>query len=59
MESEVELDDDIKKFYHITAYPELIALFLNSNAIKNMIQLLSHENIDIRIEVIGFLKDLF
>lgn len=33
MQSEVELDEDIKKFYHITAYPELIIIFYNSNVI--------------------------
>ncbi|KRX06697.1 Armadillo-type fold [Pseudocohnilembus persalinus] len=57
MESEIELDQKIKKFAHLSAYPELIQIFVQSSAIQNMILLLQHDNSDIRNEVINFIKD--
>lgn len=58
MQSEVELDEDIKKFYNISAYPEYICIFGNSSAVKCMVELLAHKNDDIRVEILGFLKEV-
>lgn len=34
MESEIELDDNIRKFEHITAYPDLFKIFNKSSVTK-------------------------
>jgi len=47
MDSEIEIDDSLKKISNITAYPEYLNLLSASSAIPNLILLLQHENLDI------------
>ncbi|KAM3127154.1 Beta-catenin-like protein 1 [Paramecium bursaria] len=58
VDSEVDLDMDIKELQNIAAYPELYPILYHSNGLENMIQLLQHPNSDIVAEVVDFFKDL-
>jgi beta-catenin-like protein 1 len=44
IDSEVELDEEIRKLQTLPAYPELYPLFYNSNALSIIVQLLLHNN---------------
>jgi len=58
MESEVELDEEIKKLHILatspTLYPELVRL----NTIPSLLSLLSHENVDISVDIVDLLNEL-
>lgn len=47
MESEIDLDEEIKKLHSLAAKPELFPLFVELNFIPQLLGLLAHENIDI------------
>lgn len=47
MESEMELDEDIKKLQNLAAIPELYSSFIKMEGLKLLFTLLSHENIGI------------
>ena len=58
MESEVELDEELKRMHLLAAAPELYADFVSLGALPSLLGLLAHENADIVIEVIGLLAEL-
>ncbi|CAD8062940.1 unnamed protein product [Paramecium sonneborni] len=58
IDSEVDLDEDLRKLLILPAYPKLYPIFYNSNALQIVIQLLQHNNQSISNDVIQFLKEL-
>jgi len=58
MDSEVELDDTIKSLSVLTEYTELYAEFAKAGGIQSLVGLLTHDNLDIVIEVINIIQEL-
>ncbi|KAJ7569069.1 hypothetical protein O6H91_01G059700 [Diphasiastrum complanatum] len=58
VESEVDLDEELKKMHALAAAPELYPELVRLNAVPSILGLLSHENTDIAIEVVNLLNDL-
>ncbi|CAD8066864.1 unnamed protein product [Paramecium sonneborni] len=58
IDSEVDLDEDLRKLLILPAYPKLYPIFYNSNALQIVIHLLQHNNQSISNDVIQFLKEL-
>ena len=58
LESEVDLDDEIRKLQAVTATPDLYPELVKLGAIPTLAALLSHENGDIVAAVIELLRDL-
>jgi len=58
-ESEVDLDDEIKKLHTLATAPELYPELVKCNAHRSLLELLKHENTDIAIDLIDLLHDLF
>lgn len=58
-ESEVDLDDEIKKLHSLATAPELYPELVKSNAHCSLLELLKHENVDISIDLIDLIHDLF
>lgn len=52
IDSEVDLDEDLRKLLILPAYPQLYPIFYSSNALSIVIQLLLHNNISISNDVI-------
>ncbi len=48
MESEVELDEEVKKLHVLAATPELYPSFVKLGTMTSLIQLLLHENVGTR-----------
>ncbi|GKV00263.1 hypothetical protein SLEP1_g12982 [Rubroshorea leprosula] len=57
-DSEVDLHDDLQKLKILAGAPELYPDLVNLNAILSILNLLSHENTDIAIDVVQLLQDL-
>ncbi|XP_043696130.1 beta-catenin-like protein 1 [Telopea speciosissima] len=57
-DSEVELHDEIDKLKILAGGPELYPELVNLNTIPSILGLLSHDNTDIAIDVVGLLQDL-
>lgn len=57
-DSEVDLHDEIQKLKILAGAPELYPDLVNLNAIPSILNLLSHENTDIAIDVVQLLQDL-
>ncbi|GLT57698.1 hypothetical protein SLA2020_306520 [Shorea laevis] len=57
-DSEVDLHDDLQKLKILAGAPELYPDLVNLNAIPSILNLLSHENTDIAIDVVQLLQDL-
>ncbi|KAF6174653.1 hypothetical protein GIB67_006305 [Kingdonia uniflora] len=57
-DSEVELHDEIEKLKVLAGGPELYPELVSHNTIPSILGLLSHDNIDIAIDVVGLLQDL-
>lgn len=55
---EVDLHDDLQKLRVLAGGPELYPDLVALNAVPSLLGLLSHDNIDIAIEVVGLLQDL-
>jgi beta-catenin-like protein 1 len=58
MDSEVELDDAIRELSVLTEYPELYAEFTKAGGVQSLVGLLTHDNLDIVIEVVNVIKEL-
>lgn len=54
MDSEIELDEEIKKLHGVAATPELFPVFVELNTIPSLIGLLAHENVDILLFLFFF-----
>ncbi|KAF8398803.1 hypothetical protein HHK36_014663 [Tetracentron sinense] len=57
-DSEIELHDEIEKLKILAGGPELYPELVNLNTVPSILGLLSHDNIDIAIDVVGLLQDL-
>jgi beta-catenin-like protein 1 len=57
MESELELDEELKKLHIIATTPTLYPEMIELNTITSLLALLSHENVDISVDVIDLFKD--
>ncbi len=58
MESELELDDEIKKLFAVAASPELYPTFVSLGAVRSLLGLLTHDNTDVSLSVISLLVEL-
>ncbi|KAF9931991.1 hypothetical protein FBU30_009170 [Linnemannia zychae] len=58
MESETDLDEEIKRMMAITQAPQHYPVLVELNTISSILSLLSHENPDIAIDTIELLKEL-
>jgi beta-catenin-like protein 1 len=63
MESEIELDEELKRVRLLAAAPEHYPFLLGDSAggtgvLKSLLGLLSHENVDISIDVLQLLEEL-
>lgn len=58
MESEVDLDEEVKKLMAIAGTPELYPDLVRTNTIQTLLALLVHQNTDIVADVIGVFEDL-
>ena len=58
MDSEIDLDEQLKEMSVIAASPELYPVIVKMNAVSSILGLLSHENTDIAISVISLINTL-
>ncbi|KAJ4462274.1 putative ARM repeat superfamily protein [Paratrimastix pyriformis] len=58
VESELELDEAIKKLLVLTEYPHLYPVLLETGALRTLLGLLVHDNVDLAVEVVALLNDL-
>ena len=58
MESEVELDDEVKRLTQLSATPDLYPELVRLNSVPSILSLLTHENTDISIDVVNLLQEL-
>lgn len=58
MESELELDEEIKRFAELAAAPELYPTFVELGAVGSLLGLLAHDNVDVALEVVDLLSEL-
>ncbi|KAH7280224.1 hypothetical protein KP509_37G056700 [Ceratopteris richardii] len=58
VESEVDLDEEIKKLHALAAAPDLYPDLVRLNTVNSLLGLLTHENTDIAIDVVNLLSDL-
>lgn len=58
MDTEVELDEEVKRLHALAGAPELYPELVRLNAVSSILGLLSHENTDIAIDVVNLLHDL-
>jgi beta-catenin-like protein 1 len=58
MESEADLDEEIKKLLTLTQAPLHYRELVNLNSIPSLLSLLSHENTDIALDTIELIKEL-
>eukprot|EP00249_Psilotum_nudum_P019647 c27357_g1_i1 orf=282-1895(-) len=58
VDSEVELDEEIKKLHALAAVPDLYEELVRLNTVSSLLGLLTHENTDIAIDVVSLLNDL-
>ena len=56
VESEVELDEEIKKLFAVAASPELYPAFVELGAAKSLLGLLAHDNTDVSLAVVALLQ---
>ncbi|KAL8200304.1 hypothetical protein R6Q57_011643 [Mikania cordata] len=57
-DSEIELHEEIEKLKILAGAPELYPDLVNLNVIPSILDLLTHDNTDIAIDVVGLLQDL-
>lgn len=57
-DSEIELHDEIEKLKILAGAPELYPELVNLNTIPSLLDLLTHDNTDIAIDVVNLLQDL-
>lgn len=58
VESEVDLDDEVKKLQALAAVPDLYPEIVKLNSVPSILGLLSHENTDIAVDVVNLLNEL-
>jgi beta-catenin-like protein 1 len=58
MESEVDLDEEVRRLQAIAGNPELYPELIRLNAMPSLLNLLSHDNADIAGDVIELLNEL-
>ncbi|GBG66651.1 hypothetical protein CBR_g66787 [Chara braunii] len=58
LDSEVDLDQEVKKLHALAAVPELYPELVRLNSVSSILGLLSHENTDLAIDVVNLLHDL-
>lgn len=58
MESEADLDEEIKHLMALTQAPQHYPVLVELNTVASILSLLTHENMDIAIEAIELLKEL-
>ena len=58
MESEVDLDEVVKRLLAVAGSPELYPQFALTNALPCLLSLLAHQNTDIASGVLELLKEL-
>ena len=58
MESEVDLDEEVKKLMAIAGTPELYPDLVRTKTKQTLLALLVHQNTDIVADVIGVFEDL-
>ncbi len=58
MDSELDLDEEVKKLMAIAGSPELYPAFVRTNTVQTLLNLLTHQNTDIVADVIGVFEDL-
>ncbi|CAE8651676.1 unnamed protein product, partial [Polarella glacialis] len=58
LKSEVDLDEEVKKFVHVATHPHLYAELLKLGTIPVMVGLLNHVNTDIAVGVFEVLSEL-
>lgn len=56
--SEIELHEELQKLKLLAGGPELYPDLVNLNTVPSILGLLSHDNTDIAIDVVGLLQDL-
>ena len=57
-DSEIELHEEIQRLKTLAGGPELYPDLVNLNVIPSILGLLSHDNVDIAVDVVGLLQDL-
>ncbi|CAO3640850.1 unnamed protein product [Cunninghamella blakesleeana] len=58
MESEADLDEEIKNLLVLTQAPHLYGELVKLNSVSSLVSLLSHENTDISIDAIDLISEL-
>ncbi|GAN06851.1 DUF1716-domain-containing protein [Mucor ambiguus] len=58
MESEADLDEEIKNLLTLTEAPHMYPEFVNLGSVASLMALLSHENTDIAIDTIDLINEL-
>ncbi|KAI8094197.1 Catenin-beta-like protein [Thamnidium elegans] len=58
MESEADLDEEIKNLLSLTEAPQMYSEFVNLGSVSSLLSLLSHENTDIAIDTIDLINEL-
>ncbi|GLE01179.1 hypothetical protein PINS_up010009 [Pythium insidiosum] len=58
MESEIALDEELRRWRAVAAQPALYAELLALDVVPLLLGLCSHENLDVRLDVINLLADL-
>lgn len=58
MESEVDLDEEVKKLHALAANPDLYPELVRLGSVPSILGLLSHDNTDIAMSVVTLLSDL-
>jgi len=57
VDSEVELDEAARALLAVAAQPQLFPVLVATGAVASLLALLAHENADIALDAIAFLKD--
>lgn len=58
MESEADLDEEIKSLLSLTEAPQMYPEFVKLGSVPSLLSLLSHENTDIAIDTIDLINEL-
>jgi Catenin-beta-like, Arm-motif containing nuclear len=58
VESEVDLDEEIKRLHVLATAPELYPELIRHNSLVSLLQLIAHENSDISVSVLALFREL-
>ena len=56
--SELELDEEVRKLYAVAASPELYPSLVELGAVRTLLGLLAHDNTDMSLGVVGLFAEL-